>query len=93
MNWFWLALLLAGCVAPAPLTTEDDPPLYAARPLRPDNCGTPDRPVPCQQKGEEHPFHIIWTPEPFYPVITEPLPDLTPPPDTDWEQPTSKDSD
>jgi hypothetical protein len=51
-----------------------------ARPLRPNNCGTPDRPISCKQQvpQREQQGHIIWNPEPFYPIIQEPLPDLTP---------------
>jgi hypothetical protein len=42
---------------------------------------TPDEPASCKQRKQpqrEHGGRIIWNPEPFYPIIQEPLPDLTP---------------
>lgn len=74
------ALLLASCTLPAvddPQTAREDAASYVAKPLRPDNCGTPFKPVKC----EPGPLVIRWTPRPEYPIITEPLPDLTPPPE------------
>jgi hypothetical protein len=80
MRIAWL-LLLTGCVpAPNP-TTQSEPVTYVARPLQPSNCGTPDEPASCKQRKQpqrEHGGRIIWNPEPFYPIIQEPLPDLTP---------------
>src|SRR5690242_5743160 len=79
----WL-LLLAGCVPASRVTAPPELPelsAYAARPLRPSNCGTPDEPASCKQRKQsqrEHEGRIIWNPEPFYPIIQEPLPDLTP---------------
>jgi hypothetical protein len=74
-------LLLAGCVPPASnLTARWELDAYVARPLQPSNCGTPDRPLSCKQQmpQREQEGRIIWNPEPFYPIIQEPLPDLTP---------------
>lgn len=86
LAWLVVTLLLAGCVLPATSTvTEGDPPAYTPQPLRPDNCGTPFKPSRCEPEGR--PFEVIWTPEPFYPIIQEPLPDMTPPPDVEWERP------
>jgi hypothetical protein len=77
-------LLLTGCVPPAlNPTARSELDAYVARPLQPSNCGTPDKPKSCKQRQErkqqrEQEVHIIWNPEPFYPIIQEPLPDLTP---------------
>jgi hypothetical protein len=77
----WL-LLLAGCVPATNPTARSELDAYVARPLRPSNCGTPDQPISCKERKQhrehEHEGRIIWTPEPFYPIIQEPLPDLTP---------------
>ena len=81
----WL-LLLAGCVPAANVTDPPELSAYVARPLQPNNCGTPDRPISCQQRRQqrEHEGRIIWNPEPFYPIIQEPLPDLTPVTRSNW---------
>jgi hypothetical protein len=76
-------LLLAGCVPASSITAPPElpePRTYVARPLHPNNCGTPDRPTSCEQRRpqREQEGRIIWNPEPFYPIIQEPLPDLTP---------------
>jgi hypothetical protein len=75
----WL-LLIAGCVPATNFTAPPELSAYVARPLRPNNCGTPDRPISCKQQvpQREQQGRIIWNPEPFYPLIQEPLPDLTP---------------
>jgi hypothetical protein len=77
----WL-LLLAGCAPASNPTTPSEPVAYVAGPLQPSNCGTPDQPASCKERKQhrehEHEGRIIWTPEPFYPIIQEPLPDLTP---------------
>jgi hypothetical protein len=59
---------------------------YVARPLQPSNCGTPDQPISCKERKQhrEHERRIIWNPEPFYPIIQEPLPDLTPLTRSNW---------
>jgi hypothetical protein len=76
----WL-LLVVGCVPASNTTTQSEPLAYVARPLQPRNCGTLDRPISCQERKQpqhEHEGRIIWNPDPFYPIIQEPLPDLTP---------------
>jgi hypothetical protein len=86
----WLLLLIAGCV-PIPDPTAPAAIHYVPTPLAPGNCGTPDQPISCKgttetglpmrtrgkQQREQEP-RIIWEPEPFYVIIKEPLPDLTP---------------
>ena len=75
----WL-LLIAGCMPATNFTAPPELSTYVTRPLRPNNCGTPDRPISCKQQTpqREQQGRIIWNPEPFYPIIQEPLPDLTP---------------
>jgi hypothetical protein len=75
----WL-LFPAGCVPAANPTARSALDAYVARPLQPRNCGTPDKPKSCNQRRpqREQEGRIIWNPEPFYPIIQEPLPDLTP---------------
>jgi hypothetical protein len=84
----WL-LLLAGCVPATNPTARSELDAYVARPLPPSNCGTPDQPISCKQRQErkqqrDQEVHIIWNPEPFYPIIQEPLPDLTPLTRSNW---------
>ena len=85
MRIAWL-LLLAGCVPAPNVTAPPELSTYVARPLHPNNCGTPDQPISCQQRRQqrEHEGRIIWNPEPFYPIIQEPLPDLTPVTRSNW---------
>jgi hypothetical protein len=83
MHRIGLLLLLAGCMPATNPTARSELDAYVARPLQPSNCGTPDQPISCKQRQErkqqrEQEVHIIWNPEPFYPIIQEPLPDLTP---------------
>lgn len=75
----WL-LLLVGCVQAPDVAAPPELSAYVARPLHPSNCGTPDRPISCIRRmpQREQEVRIIWNPEPFYPIIQEPLPDLTP---------------
>jgi hypothetical protein len=81
----WL-LLLAGCVPASNPTAQSELDAYVARPLQPSNCGTPDQRIACKQRRpqREQEVHIIWNPEPFYPIIQEPLPDLTPLTRSNW---------
>ena len=80
MHRIGLLLLLAGCVPASNPTARSELDAYVARPLQPSNCGTPDQPKSCNQRRpqREQEVRIIWNPEPFYPIIQEPLPDLTP---------------
>jgi hypothetical protein len=81
MHRIALLLLLTGCVPAANVAAPPEPPelsAYVARPLRPGNCGTPDRPISCKRQQRAQEGRVIWDPEPFYPIIQEPLPDLTP---------------
>jgi hypothetical protein len=75
-----LLLLLAGCVPASNPTARSELDAYVARPLQPSNCGTPDKRIACKQRRPQRKqeVRIIWNPEPFYPIIQEPLPDLTP---------------
>ena len=82
MRVAWL-LLLVECVPASNPTARSEVDAYVAQPAQPRNCGTPDQPISCKQRQEpkqqrEQEVRIIWNPEPFYPIIQEPLPDLTP---------------
>ncbi len=75
----WL-LLLAGYVPASNSTNRSEPVAYVARPLQPSNCGTPNQPTSCKEQKQQRELEerILWNPEPFYLIIQEPLPDLTP---------------
>jgi hypothetical protein len=84
MHRIALLLLLVGCVpasnqASNP-TTRSEVGAYVAQPSQPSNCGTPDQPISCKQRRPQRAQEgrVTWNPEPIYPIIQEPLPDLTP---------------